>query len=176
MSIETREVKPQVTVMYRGDDMDRIKPEKSPLSEIDHIGVVVGDMDKAIEHYQSLGIGPFERLKNVSLVQSKVLGKPIEPDDIKLKARIARMGPVGYELIQPVAGESLWKEFLETKGEGINHMAFLVDDIDQGTAELEEKGFKVLWSTRFQNGGGAAYFDTAQVGGVILELVQWPPG
>ena len=155
--------------------MDKIELEKSPLSNINHVGVVVRDMDKAIEHYQSLGIGPFERLRKVTQVQIKVLGKPIKLDDIKLRVRIARTGQVGFELIQPVAGESPWKEFLETKGEGINHLCFLVDDIDKETAKLEEKGFKVLWSSRFKNGGGAAYFDTAQVGGVILELIQWPP-
>ena len=155
--------------------MDKIELEMSLLSKIDHVGVIVRDMDKAIEYYQSLGIGPFERLKNVVPIQNKVLGKPIKLDDIKFRVRIARMGRGGFELIQPVAGKSLWKEFLETKGEGINHLGFLVDDIDKETAKLEEKGFKVLWSSRFQNGGGATYFDTAQVGGVILELVQWPP-
>jgi len=154
--------------------MEKIEIEKSPLSKVDHVGVIVRDMDKAIEHYQSLGIGPFERLKKVGFAKSEVLGKPIELDAIKIKARIAKMGQIGFELIQPVAGESLWKEFLETKGEGINHLGYLVDDIDKETAELEEKGYKVLWSARFTNGGGAAYFDTRQVGGVIVELMQWP--
>ena len=155
--------------------MEKIEIKKSPLSNVDHVGVVVRDMDKAIEHYQSLGIGPFERLKNMGLAKSEVMGKPIELDAIKIKARIARMGQIGFELIQPVAGESLWKEFLETKGEGINHLGYLVDDIDKRTVGLEKIGYKVLWSARFTRGGGAAYFDTRQVGGVIIELIQWPP-
>ena len=155
--------------------MEKIEIKKSPLSKVDHVGVVVRDMDKAVEYYQSLGIGPFERLKHMGLAKTEVLGKPIKLDAIQIKPRIARMGQIGFELIQPVAGESLWKEFLETKGEGINHMAYRVDDIDKSTAELEEIGYKVLWSARFTDGGGAAYFDTRQVGGVIVELIQWPP-
>ena len=38
--------------------MNRIEPEKSSFLEIDHVGVIVRDMDRAIEHYRSLGIGP----------------------------------------------------------------------------------------------------------------------
>ena len=138
------------------------------------MGVIVRDMDKAIEHYSSLGIGPFESLRKLLPIERKVLGKPIDPDNFRLKVRVTQMGPVQLELIQPVAGESLWKEFLETKGEGINHLGFFVDDIDKEEAKLVEKGFKVLYSSRFQSGGGATYFDTGKVGGVILELIQWP--
>ena len=40
--------------------MEKIGKEKSPFSTFDHVGVVVRDMDRAIEYYQSLGAGPFE--------------------------------------------------------------------------------------------------------------------
>ena len=149
--------------------------EKSPFSNVDQIGVIVRDMDKAIEYYQSLGIGPFELFKSRVYIERKVLGKPINVDDIKFKVKKARMGPVELELIEPGEGESLWREFLETRGEGINHLGFLVEDIDKEMAKLEEKGVKVLYSSKFQNGGGAAYFDTGKIGGVLLELIQRPP-
>ena len=149
--------------------------EKSPFSKVAHIGVVVRDMDKVIEYYQSLGIGPFEPFKSVVAIERKMLGKPIAPDSIKMKIKIVKMGPVELEFIEPVEGETLWKEFLETRGEGINHLGFLVDDIDAEEAKLIEKGLTVLYRSRFKNGGGAAYFDTGKVGGILIELIQFPP-
>lgn len=47
--------------------------ENSLFSKIDQIGIVVKDMDKAIEHYQSLGIGPFELLKMTPALERRVL-------------------------------------------------------------------------------------------------------
>ena len=63
---------------------------------------------------------------------------------------------------------------MKSKGEGINHLGFFVDDLAKETAKLEVKGFRVLYSAKFVTGGGFAYFDTDKVGGIISELVQWP--
>ena len=50
--------------------------ERSPFSKIDHIGVIVRDMDKAIEYYQRLGIGPFESLYHkIAIIETKERGK-----------------------------------------------------------------------------------------------------
>ena len=43
--------------------MEKKKEGKSPFSQIGQVGVIVRNMDEAIEHYSSLGIGPFETLK-----------------------------------------------------------------------------------------------------------------
>ena len=147
--------------------------EKSPFSRVDQIGIVVRDMNKAVDYYQSLGIGPFEPMGDLVYTERIVLGKPVDFDSIKLDIRFAKIGPIEVELIQPVEGEFLWKEFLETKGEGIIHLGFYVDDIDKEEAKLVKEGLTVLYRSRFQN-GGAAIFDTGKVGGVVLELIQWP--
>lgn len=157
-------------------------PKKSLFSKVDHIGVIVRDVDKAAKYYESLGIGPFKSLPPldsgglVAAREMTVLGKPVDPDSIKLKTRIAKIGPVNLEVTQPDSEGSLWMKFLETKGEGINHVAFCVDDIEKAEAELIKKGFKLLFSTRFKGGGGDAYFDTGKIGGVLLTPVQWPAG
>jgi len=138
---------------------------------VSQVGIIVRDIDKAVEYYESLGIGPFETLKGVTVVERKVYGKVTE--DVRLNVRVAQVGPIQIELIQPLEGKSPWMEFLKTKGEGINHLGFFVDDIEKETARLEGIGFKILCSARFENGGGAAYFDTDRVGGVLFEFVQW---
>ena len=90
--------------------MEKSGVEKLPFSKVAHVGVIVRDMDKAVEYYQALGIGPFESL-NVTAVDRKVYGKPA--DNVKDKLRIAQMGRVQFELVQPVSGDSVPKKFLE---------------------------------------------------------------
>jgi len=151
--------------------------DESPFAKVDHIGVIVKDVDRAVQYYESLGIGPFEKgALQMAYRERTLMGKPFNDDRYKLAIRLGKMGQVKVELIQPVEGDSPWKEFLDTKGEGIMHIAFAVDDIDAEQAKLEDEGLSVIYSSRFQNGGGAAYIDTREVGGMITELVQWPPG
>ena len=104
----------------------------------------------------------------------KAYGKPA--NDFRLIVKSAMMGRVEFELIQPVSGESVLMEFLEKKGEGINHLAFLVDDIEKERVNLQKKGFNVVLEAKFVGGGGFAYFDTNRVGNIHFELIQWPPG
>lgn len=146
--------------------------EKSPFANFDHVGVVVRDIDGAVEYYQSLGIGPFKPSTIVG-IDKKFRGKPA--DDAKLEIRSAQMGQVGLQLIQPVSGESVHMEFLERKGEGINHLCFVVDDLEKGTTELVKKGFEVIYSARFENDGGENYLDTGKFGGFCIQLLQRHP-
>ena len=152
--------------------MEKSEAQKSSSLQIGQVGVVVRDIDKAVEYYSSFGIGPFEPL-NVSIIEREVYGKPAE--DVKNIVKVAQVGKVDLELVQPAAGESIQKEFLERHGEGINHLGFFVDDLNQEVAKLVEKGFKVIMSAKFIGGGGFAYLDTDKVGGVQFELIQWPP-
>ncbi len=146
--------------------------EKSPFSKADQVGLIVRDIDKAVQYYESLGIGPFEPMKGPPPFDRKVYGKPAE--GIKNKVMVAQMGSVQLELVQPVSGKSVQMEFLESRGEGISHLGFFVGHLDKAVPKLVEKGFKVILGGRFAGGGGFAYFDTDKVGGVIFELVQWP--
>ncbi len=142
-----------------------------------HVGVVVRDMDKVVEYYQSLGIGTFQPevlFKSSDFADFRVNGKT--PNTIvKVRVRSIQIGPLRLELIQPVEGEAPWKEFLDSNGEGINHIGFGVDDLDKETAKLVEKGASVIHSG-VENSRGAyfrwAYFDTRKVGNVIIELSQ----
>jgi methylmalonyl-CoA/ethylmalonyl-CoA epimerase len=155
-----------------GDSMEKTSTEKLPFSRVDQIGIIVRDMDKAIEYYQSLGIGPFESM-GITHTERRVYGKVVT--DVKNVVRVAQMGQVQLELVQPVAGKSIQSEFLERHGEGINHLGVFVDDVDREMDKLVQRGFRVIANTRFAGGGGGAYFDTDRIGGVLLEVVQWPP-
>ncbi len=49
-----------------------------------------------------------------------------------------------------------------------------MNDIDREVEKLEKLGFRVISSVKFQKGGGAVHFNTAEVGGIMFELVEWP--
>jgi len=148
--------------------------KESPFAHIDQIGIIVRDMDKAVEYYESLGIGPFESQTGVVLLERRVRGELVT--DVKNAVKVAQMGPIEIELVQPVEGESIQREFLETRGEGINHLGFYVDDLDREVAKLAEQGIEPVMTVTFEGGGGVAYMDTGEVGGVLMELIQYPPG
>ncbi len=146
--------------------------EKSPTVRIDQVAIVVEDLDKAIKYYESLGIGPFEYTKP-DYIWREQLGKRIPLDIVLTKIALAQAGPMLIELMQPVAEGTLWMDFLKKKGEGVNHFGLIVDDIDKEEARLVKQGFRLLYRSRLRRDGsvrGAAYFDTAGVGGVLFEL------
>jgi catechol 2,3-dioxygenase-like lactoylglutathione lyase family enzyme len=86
----------------------------------------------------------------------------------------ATIGEVGLELIQPGTEDSLWRRFLEEKGEGIVHLGFSTDDLEGGTRWCENAGLKTLYKKTF-HGGGMTGFDTREHGGAVLELSKYPP-
>jgi len=139
-----------------------------------HVSVVVRDIEKAIEFYQSLGIGPFPPLIGPAgptpLTGKMIRGKPADYQ-IDLRHAEGGVGQLQFEVVQPLEGETPVKEFLEERGEGIHHIGFFVDDLDQETAKMAEKGFKITQSGETPTVRWA-YFDTDAVGGVVIELMQ----
>jgi len=146
---------------------------KSPFSKLHHLAIVVKNMDEAIKFYTSIGIGPFEDYP--PLREYIKLDVPDEVGFHKVKIKVVQIGPTQIQLIQPGEGKSLYKEFLEKKGEGVYHLGFVVDDVDESEAELRKLGLEVLSSGRRENGSGFSYMDTARKGGVTL-LIRQSPG
>ncbi|MBI2832448.1 MAG: VOC family protein [Chloroflexi bacterium] len=143
--------------------------ENLPL-KLDHIGMLVRDVDKASEFYSLLGMGPFEPL-HAKLLNRYIYGKPV--NYIQNKVKIGRMGQIELELIQPDERDSIKMEFLNSKGEGINHVCFAVEDLKRETAALVGKGCKVISQGDFSSGGGFVMLDASQIGGILIELIKW---
>lgn len=142
--------------------------------KFNHVSVVVRDMAKAMKFYEVLGIGPFPPLLGpqgkVSLVNKTLHGKPADWE-LDLRHAEGGVGDLTFELIQPLEGDTPVKDFLEKKGEGIQHIGFFVDDMEQETAKMAEKGFKITQSGETPTVKWA-YFGTDAVGGVSIELMQ----
>ena len=125
-----------------------------------HVGVVVRDLEEALEYYKSLGI--------VTKFTDRFI---MEGKKAKLVGRWIYVGSLAIELWQPISGETVQKEFLDIHGEGINHIAFWVDDIDKERAKMAEKGIPVVFSVKRED-TNITYYDTREVGNVLTELCQ----
>jgi catechol 2,3-dioxygenase-like lactoylglutathione lyase family enzyme len=136
---------------------------------------IVKDVDKTAEYYRSLGIAevqPQAKLDSCAMEDVRVYGKSPK-DKIRAKTRTFRIGPVAYELIQPLEGESIYRDSLDKRGEGIIDLTFSVEDLDRETVKLTDKGVPVIFSGKPRAGNTFAYFDTRKEGGdAMIKLVQ----
>jgi methylmalonyl-CoA/ethylmalonyl-CoA epimerase len=148
--------------------MERSAEAETKSWKIMQVGVVVRDVKKAIEQLSSLGIGPFEPK---TLPPDRKEWFRGEPMDAEFNIHAARVGDVELELIQPISGESPHKEFLETKGEGIQHVMFAVDDFDKELDRLTKNGASVLLKAEMPGGRGLAYVDL-NAANFVVELIQ----
>jgi len=144
--------------------------ESNTFSRLMHIGMVVKDMDKAIARFEALGIGPFKPRILPADARETYRGKPFAPAQ-RVAIQTTQIGSMELELIQPISGESPHREFLDQKGEGVQHLGFFVDDLKEETERLTAAGSTVLLTSQFKSGGGVTYLDL-DAAGLIVELVQ----
>jgi methylmalonyl-CoA/ethylmalonyl-CoA epimerase len=107
------------------DNFNREKGEDSMIKKIDHIGIVVGKLDEAINMYKrAYGLKPI-KIETI--------------EEAHLKIAFIPLGDVLIELLQPTEpGAGRIGKFLEEKGEGLHHIALRVGDIDHTMEKLKE--------------------------------------
>jgi len=139
-----------------------------------HMAIVVRDIDRGVEYFQSLGVATFQPefiTDSSTFTDYKVYGKTPTTID-KTRGRFVQIGSLQFELLQPVEGGRIYVEFLKSRGEGVHHVAYTVGDLNMETAKLAEKGIPVISKVTLQNGDCFAYFDTCKIGNIVLELMQ----
>jgi catechol 2,3-dioxygenase-like lactoylglutathione lyase family enzyme len=136
--------------------------------KLDQLGIVVDDLDKALEFYSRVfGPGLFEKMEFKDL-DVEVRG---EPAKLSVTVALARVGDIQVELIQAEPGENIYWEFVEKHGEGLHHLAFAVPDVGAEVAKAKEKGIPVLMYGKI-DAGDFAYLDAKEPGSVITEIYQ----
>ena len=134
-----------------------------------HTGVIVRDIDAAIAHLESLGIGPFGMRDGAKWIDIPFKGELHgAPAEWSVKISNARVGDHEIELLQPSGGASVLQEFLDERGEGVHHIAYLVDDVPGELATLVAQGVEVLTSANLDT-RGFAYIQT-KAGGLVVEI------
>jgi catechol 2,3-dioxygenase-like lactoylglutathione lyase family enzyme len=152
---------------------------------VDVVAVTVSDMNRAREFYcDLLGMTPVEvkgagsawsdeEQRRCHAYHEQCVGLPgAEIQALFLQA------PDGthLELIEYQKGKTIHKEFLDEKGEGLHHVKVTVKDFNATLEKFKKRGIPVLQMDQPVGGGGMAYFDTTQIGGLMIEISQRPPG
>jgi methylmalonyl-CoA/ethylmalonyl-CoA epimerase len=139
------------------------------LPPIDQIGIVVRDVDQAVEFFSSaFGWGPFKIRES----QMKGVTYDGRTGDCRLKMAFAQSGGVEIELIQVLEGETPHSDFIRRHGEGLQHLRFRVDDCDAMIAALAKAGVEPLWSQSFPGVAAFAYMKNDRTSGLMMELFE----
>lgn len=132
------------------------------LTRIDHVGIAVRDLDAAIEFYR--------RTFGVEVVHTEV------NEEQGVREAMLAVGDSGscIQLLAPLSENSPIGRFLERSGEGIQQVAYGVDDIDAACAQLREQGVQLLYDTpkRGTAGSRVNFVHPKAAGGVLVELVE----
>jgi hypothetical protein len=144
------------------------------LGQAAQVGCVVKDLATTIKNYEDvIGIGPFTTF-DFRPEKSFIKGRA---PDLYLKIGIAQLTPaLSLELIEVVTGEPYHRDFLESQGEGVQHLGFLTDEYDQVLTRAEKMGVEVLmWAETDVAGMGhvrGAYLDTHDLIGTLVEIIE----
>ena len=127
--------------------------------KIDHIGIVVQDLEAALKVYQT-GLGlPLAEIADVPDQQVKVAFMPV--------------GESNVELVQPTSDDTGIARFLEKRGEGIHHICIEVDAIEDALEKLRAHGVPLIdEEPRPGAHGRVAFVHPKGTHGVLIELVE----
>lgn len=128
--------------------------------KIDHLGIAVSSIDEKKNFWTDvLGL----TLKGTETVDAQ-----------KVTTAFLPVGESEVELLESTSADGPVAKYIEKRGEGIQHVAFRVENIDQALAELKEKGIALIDQTPRIGAGGAriAFLHPKATSGVLVELCE----
>ena len=132
------------------------------LSHIEHIGIAVKSIEEQLPYYEGiLGL----KCYNIETVE-----------DQKVKTAFFKVGQTKLELLEPTSEESTIAKFIEKRGEGIHHIAFATQGLDEALQEMAAKGVRLIdtHSRKGAEGLNIAFLHPKSTGGVLTELCEHP--
>jgi len=139
----------------------------------DQIGLVVNKLEPWLERYAAMGIGPWwvGAYAPPALTDMKIRG---EDAVYSMRLGLAWIGSMQWELIEPLDGQSIYKEHLEKHGEGFHHVQLSYGgSYDAFAGAMIGRKSPPLMEGRFA-GSKFAYFDTTETLGLIVEVRDAP--
>ena len=128
--------------------------------KVDHIGIAVANLDESLKLYtETLGL----KLHGTETVAEQ-----------KVKVAFLPLGDTEIELLESTEPDGPIAKFIETKGQGIQHIAFKVENIEKALEECREKGLRLIDEKPRYGAGGAkiAFLHPKSTNGVLIELCQ----
>ena len=132
------------------------------ITHIEHIGIAVKSIEEQLPYYEGiLGL----KCYNIETVA-----------DQRVKTAFFMVGQTKIELLEPTDEESTIAKFIEKRGEGIHHIAYDTDNVNEALKEVEEKGVRLI--DREARGGAEglkiAFLHPKSTGSVLTELCEHP--
>nr|MDK2851155.1 methylmalonyl-CoA/ethylmalonyl-CoA epimerase [Candidatus Cloacimonadota bacterium] len=129
------------------------------VKRISHIGIAVKNLEEGIAFYEKLGF----KLEGIEEVPAQ-----------KVRVAFLPMGDTRIELLEPTADDSPIAKFIESKGEGIQHIAFAVDDLPAALEYSEQEGIRLIDKVPRPGAHGAdiAFLHPKSTNGVLIEFCK----
>lgn len=131
-------------------------------THIEHIGIAVESLEQAIPFYEK-AFG----LKCYSIEEVK---------DQKVKTAFFKVGQTKIELLESTDPDGSIRKFIEKKGQGLHHIAFAVEGLQECLEELDQKDVKLIDTTPRKGAEGLniAFLHPKSTFGVLTELCEQP--
>ncbi len=129
---------------------------------IDHVGIAVPDLDAAIAFYRdNFGILSVHEETN-------------EEQGVREAMLAVGDGSTRIQLLAPLNEQSTIAKFIGRSGPGLQQLAYTVDDIEATSAQLRERGLRLLYDSAKRGTAGSKvnFVHPKDAGGVLIELVQ----
>jgi len=142
--------------------------------KINHVGVIVSDIDAAVRRaWHEFGVGPWRLDAIGENVPMWYCGKPTQ---VIQRMAFGNIGELFVEMIQPVSGDSCMMDFLKEAGGGMHHIGFICEnqeEMEETAIYLRKCGYQEIHLAREvgpMGDGDAYFFDTRETLGFILEV------
>jgi methylmalonyl-CoA epimerase len=130
------------------------------LTELDHVGIAVPDLEEAVAHYRrTLGLEPVHRER---------------VEDQGVEEVLFRVGTSYVQLLGALGPQTPVGRFLASRGPGVHHVAYRVEDLAAALEHLRAEGVPLIDETPRPGSRGTtiAFVHPKGMGGVLVELVQ----
>jgi methylmalonyl-CoA/ethylmalonyl-CoA epimerase len=130
--------------------------------EVDHLGIAVKSLSATAPKWERL-LGTTSSL-------------PEEVPSQRVRVAFLQVGSSHVELLEPTSPDSAVGRFLESRGEGMHHIAFAVPSVNEKLAELVRRGERVIdqEGRRGARGRIVGFAHPSAFAGVLVEFVEGP--
>lgn len=132
------------------------------ITHIEHIGIAVKSIEEQLPYYENiLGL----KCYNIETVE-----------DQKVKTAFFKVGQTKIELLEPTSEDSTIAKFIEKRGEGVHHIAYATNNLNEALKEVESKGVRLIDKEGRAGAEGLtiAFLHPKSTGSVLTELCEHP--
>ena len=133
--------------------------ETCTVNYIDHVGIAVEDIDAALDFFRQVFDTPPAEVQELA--------------DQSVRATLIEVGQTRLELLEPTSPDSAVGRFIQSRGQGLHHLALNVSDIQEKLDALDRRGMRLVdRQARHGLSGNIAFIHPGAVFGVLTELVE----